>query len=63
MSSLDARVMPFGKYKGDRVDSVAIEDPGYLGWAMLEVDMDRWPGLFEHIYDALGRVGESTDEQ
>ena len=53
MSSLDARVMPFGKHKGERVDAV---DPDYLRWAVEEVDMDRWPGLWAYINEFLRRT-------
>ena len=41
---MDALVMPFGKHKGERVDDLASDEPGYLRWALEEVDMDRWPG-------------------
>ena len=58
MSSLDARVLPFGKHKGERVDTVAEVDPAWLRWALEEVDMDRWPGLFDYIREALRRQGE-----
>ena len=60
MSSLDARVMPFGKYKGERVDAVADDDPGYLRWALNELD-DRWPGLYDYIREALRRRGELNE--
>ena len=58
MRSLDARVMPFGKHKGERVDDV---DTDYLRWAMEEVDMDRWPGLYGCIREALRRCGELNE--
>ena len=61
MNSLDARVMPFGKHKGERVDAVAEDDPGYLRWAMEGVDMDRWPGLYSYIREALARRGELNE--
>ena len=56
--SLDARVMPLGKHKGARVDTVAADDPGYLRWLLMEVDEGRksmwgWPGLYTHIREAL----------
>ena len=61
MSSLDARVMPFGKHEGARVDWVAYEDPDYLRCVMEGVDMDRWPGLYDHIGEALRRRGELNE--
>ena len=42
-------LMPFGKHVTRTVDQVADEDPAYLRWACENVDMDRWPKLFECI--------------
>ena len=28
-------VLPFGKYKGKRLDKIVFDDPGYLGWCLL----------------------------
>ena len=60
MSNLDARAMPFGKYKGQRIDAIADDDPGYLRWA-LECDMGRWPDLYDYIREALRRRGELNE--
>ena len=54
MSSLDARLMPFGKYKGERVDDV---DSNYLLWAFEECDLSRWEGLGSYINEVLRRRG------
>ena len=54
---MDAKLMPFGKHKGERIDNLAHEDPGYLNWALEEVDMDRWPGLYQQVREALIRAG------
>ena len=64
-AGLDSMSMPFGKYGSCQpaytVDQVADEDPGYLRWACESVDMDRWPGLFEHIRETLVRKGELNE--
>ena len=59
MSSLDAKEMPFGKYKGKRVDTVADDDPGYLRWLldMDDIDLHRC-GVHDYIREALRRRGE-----
>ena len=54
-------LMPFGKYKGWRIAATVAENPGYLRWAMEEVDMDRWPGLFAAIREELARKGELNE--
>ena len=54
MSSLDARVMPFGEHKGERVDDVA---SSYLLYAIEELDLRRWEGLVSYIYEVLRRRG------
>ena len=56
-----SRLMPFGKHKGQTIGSTAEEDPGYLRWAMENVDMDRWPGLFAAIREELARKGELNE--
>ena len=61
MSSLDARVMPFGKYKGERVDTVAVLDPSYLRWALEEERVAELE-LYIHMREALRRRGELNDE-
>ena len=61
MSAMDARVIPFGEHKGERVDSIVDFDPSYLRWAVEEVDMDRWPGLYDYIREALRRRGELNE--
>ena len=61
MSSMDARVMPFGKYKGERVDTVAADNPDWLRWALRDVDMGRWPGLYGYIREVLRRRGELNE--
>ena len=61
MSSLDARVMPFGKYKGQRVDAVADDDPGYLRWLLAEVRFENRPHLYEYVREALARRGELNE--
>ena len=53
----ETKVMPFGKHKGERVDAVADDDWRYLHRALDEVDMDRWPGLHDYIWEALRRRG------
>ena len=58
---MDARVMPFGRHKGTRVDDLATDEPDYLRWALEEVDMDRWPGLHEQVREALRRAGELNE--
>ena len=60
MSSLDARVMPFGKHEGKRIDAVAEDDPSYLRW-YLECDRDRWPELCDYIREELRRRGELNE--
>ena len=61
MSSLDARVMPFGKHKGERVDAVADADPSYLRWALEAMYWDCCPGLYEYVREALRRRGELNE--
>ena len=61
MSSLDAKVMPFGEHKGERVDSLADDDPAYLRWIEEVADLDRWPGLHDYIREALRRRGELNE--
>ena len=67
MSSLDARVMPFGKYRGERVDTIVADDPGYLRWTLEEVSfsLERFgPGgldLYNYIREALRRKGELNE--
>ena len=58
---MDARVMPFGKHKGKRVDDLATSDPAYLRWALETVFLDRWSGLTQCIYEALRRAGELNE--
>ena len=57
---MDARPIPFGKYKGTRIDTLAHDDPDYLRWALENVALDRWQGLTDHILEALRRAGESA---
>ena len=57
MSSLDARLMPFGNHKGERVDDV---DSSYLRWALEEADLTRWEGLASYINEVLRRRGDFT---
>ena len=56
---MDARVMPFGKHKGERVDDLATDEPDYLRWALEEVlnIEGRWPGLYKQVREALRRAG------
>ena len=61
MSSLDGRVMPFGKYRGLRVDTVANDDPGYLRWLLAESSFANWPHLYDYMREALARRGELND--
>ena len=65
MSSLDARVMPFGKYRGKRVDRIADDDPAYLRWALEKVNLDLnsfgVPGLYDYVREALARRGELNE--
>ena len=53
--------MPFGKYKGERVDTVAADNPDWLRWALRDVDMGRWPGLYGYIREVLRRRGELNE--
>ena len=61
MGSLDARVMPFGKHKGERVDALVDDDPGYLRWLLEEVKFENWPHLYDYIREALARRGELNE--
>ena len=61
MSSLDARVMPFGRHKGERVDTMAEDHAAYLRWVLEVVDMDAWVGLHDYIREALRRRGELNE--
>ena len=60
---MDARVMPFGKHKGERVDDLATDEPDYLRWALEEVlnIEGRWPGLYKQVREALRRAGELNE--
>jgi len=46
-------LFPFGKYRGQRIETVARKDPGYLHW-MLKNIPDLKPGLRTVILRALG---------
>ena len=61
MGRLDARVMPFGEHKGERVDSIVAFDPSYLRWVLEDIDLSHWPGLYTHIREALARRGELNE--
>ena len=64
MSSLDARVMPFGKYKGGRIDRIADADPAYLRWVLdviVDLDSRGGPGLYDYVREALARRGELNE--
>ena len=53
--------MPLGKYKGQVIDNVADEDPGYLRWMLENADLDPYEGLFENIREILRRKGQLND--
>ena len=66
MSSLDARVMPFGKHEGERIDTVAEIDPGWLRWVLKDATLgfgaiEYYPGLHDYIREALRRRGELNE--
>ena len=59
---MDARVMStFGEYKGERVDIIVDEDSAYLRWVLEDIDLSPWPGLHDHIREALARRGELNE--
>ena len=60
MSSSDAPLMPFGKYQGERVDTVAVLDPSYLRWALEEERIAELE-LYVYIREALRRRGELNE--
>ena len=39
---MDARVIPFGKHKGERVNDLASDEPSYLRWALEEYFRPDW---------------------
>jgi hypothetical protein len=51
--------MPFGKYRGEDLEDIASVDPGYLRWALANVEF-RSPALKRAIREAL--VNEDDDE-
>jgi len=52
-SSAAENVFPFGKYRGQRIDSIGRKDPGYLHWLLKNIP-DLKPGLRGAIVRALG---------
>ena len=62
MSSLDAKVMPFGKYKGKRIDAIAAGDPGWLRWLLeMSVYINLPVELYGYIREALRRRGQLSE--
>ena len=50
-------VFKHGKHKGETLDEVASEDPGYLKWVFNEASSDLTDELFSALEDCLSDNG------
>jgi hypothetical protein len=49
--------MSFGKHRGELVEDVAIDDPGYLRWMIDEMDLP------DEVYDTIENLLGEEDPQ
>jgi len=51
-------ILPFGKYRGERLGDVIVEDPQYLMWAHNDTEYVPWFELHADVVDEI----EGTDK-
>lgn len=58
-AGLDKPVFPFGKHKGEAVDDVCHEDPGYVRWFLENVEAGD--ELWRSVREAALRAGVEVE--
>jgi hypothetical protein len=52
--------LPFGKYKGDLLEDVIMEDPGYVEWLIENTDVTLDPKAMELLDASLDNIEPNT---